>query len=81
MLGLVPICSAKGFNKEIVGDDFLIVNSFDPNDYAEKIRNIWQNSKWLYYSKKVNKQIVNNYTEDKISSILIPIYKNLINLQ
>lgn len=59
--GLVPIVSDYHFNKYIVGDDRLVVNGFNPQDYANTIEAIIQNNEMTSLSNKMWERVKKNY--------------------
>ena len=73
-LGIVPICSNVGFNKEIVGNENLVVNDYDVKTYANKIKDLWESGKWNAFSNDVSSRINENYTEKKAEKIIIDSY-------
>lgn len=73
-MGVVPICSNAGFNKEIVNDQHLIIDDFDAKKYANKILEIWGNGNWPKISEYVTQRIANNFTEDVAKRILTKAY-------
>lgn len=72
--GIVPVCSNAGFNAEIVGLQELIINDFNPVQYADIIRKIWREDRWKYYSDKMAMRIKNNYTEQIAEKIILKAY-------
>lgn len=73
-MGVVPICSNKGFNAEIVGNSQLIISDYKAGLYADVIRQIWLRGKWEEYSMQVSSRIKNNYTEERAKNILLKAY-------
>lgn len=77
-LGVVPVCSNAGFNREIIGFNELIIediNSYE--DYSDCIIKIWENNLWSSYSKRVRDIIKQKYTEEVVSKTLIDVYKSI----
>lgn len=75
--GIVPIVSKIGANLDVVGDPFLIVNSLNPKEYAERIITIIEQDKWSYYSNYVRLRIENNFTKELIANNLYNLYISL----
>jgi glycosyltransferase involved in cell wall biosynthesis len=75
--GVIPIVSNYGFNKNVVNDDDLVIEKFNPIIYTEKILNIWLENKWSEKSNQVYKRILENYTEEIVSKTLLGLYDNL----
>ena len=68
--GVVPIVSNAGFNKFICGDDRLVVSTFSPNAFAEKVINIEESGEWDFFSHFVYKRIINQFTETQATEVL-----------
>ena len=80
--GLIPVVSQKTGNKYIVGrvDKNLIVNSFEPDDYAKKIAEIMKSDKKkrMSLSKRSKVLIKNNYTYEKQLKVFKKAFYKLI---
>lgn len=74
--GLVPIVSNNGFNMDVVYDKDLVLN-IDANgkDYAQLIKEIVSNEKWLDLSEKSRMRIINNFS----NSVVLENFYNFIN--
>jgi glycosyltransferase involved in cell wall biosynthesis len=72
-LGVVPICSNSGFNKDVVGMQNLIINEFNPQEYSELIVGIWREG-WVEYSRNMIKKVQDNFTEKNALKTLQRIY-------
>lgn len=66
--GLIPVASNWHFNKAIVGDDLLIVEGYDPHDYAKRIDEIISDGNMDYLSDKIRKRVEDNYLESVVLS-------------
>lgn len=75
--GIVPIVSNAGFNKRIVDNLFLVIDTFDAPLYAEKIVEIWNSGVWLSYSSQALNRIRDNFTESIVKKSLLGIYKDI----
>lgn len=75
--GVVPIVSTAGFNKSIVSNKDLVVNSIDANNFADIIDKIIRDKSWDYYSRYVYERVKNNYTEDIVKSSIIEAIRSL----
>jgi len=73
-MGVVPICSNAGFNREIVGDNYFVVDSYSAIDYANKVMETWRNGNWSDLSSKVTVRIEENYTENVAEKIIFAAY-------
>ncbi|WP_299319549.1 glycosyltransferase [uncultured Maribacter sp.] len=74
-LGIVPICSDYGFNREIVNSNRLIINEFDANFYANLIIEIWQQNLWKDLSKDMQEIVSTKFTSSIVQSKLLAAYK------
>ena len=61
--GLVPIVSDWHFNRTIVGDDQLVVNGFNPEDYAKKIDEVIRSGNWSELSQKMYDRVCTRFRE------------------
>ncbi len=73
--GVVPLASTYGFNKSIIGIEKLVIETFDASLYAERVLSIWQSGEWASLSEEVYEKVLNNYTESKVSPMLINAYQ------
>lgn len=64
--GLIPIVSNHHFNKTIVRDERLVVNSYAPEDYACKIRFIIDNCDMNILSQQMMQLVKDNYVYENI---------------
>lgn len=78
--GLIPIATDMGFNRTIVGDDALIVETLSPESFATIISHIIENGIVPKLSKHAYQRIQNNYTEEIIYSRLKEEYKSLFGI-
>ncbi|AXE17022.1 hypothetical protein DR864_04375 [Runella rosea] len=72
--GVVPISSYAGFNPSIIQDSNLLINEYNPVNYANKIISIWDSKMWEMYSFQCSNIVKNNYTESVIKSTLYSLY-------
>jgi len=77
-LGLVPICSAVGFNSEIVSMPELVIPEFVPQEFASRIWEIWTAGTWKTYSDAVKCRVHSQFTESRARSILSDVYVKLL---
>jgi len=68
--GVVPIVSTAGFNRSIVGDDDLVIETYDSLLYADKIENIWTSDKWTEMSLSSYEVIGRSFTESAVTQTL-----------
>lgn len=68
--GVVPIVSNAGFNKEIISDEYLVVSSYNPIDYANCIESIEKENKWDNKSLFVKRRIEECFSEKKVNKEL-----------
>ncbi|SDM55339.1 glycosyltransferase family 4 protein [Kriegella aquimaris] len=74
-LGLVPICSDYGFNREIVSSDRLIITEFNTKSYSDLIIEIWQQNLWADFSKDMQAIVASKFTSSIVQSKLILVYQ------
>lgn len=74
--GVVPIVSNVGFNRSIVGNDDLVIQSFEPELYANKITSTWRLGKWEAYSKNSHEIIETLFTESAAKKTLYKAHMN-----
>jgi glycosyltransferase involved in cell wall biosynthesis len=72
--GVVPIASDAGFNREIIGEDDLIVKSAQSQDYHDIITTIWEKGSWDQYSQSMYERALSNYSEQKAKENLSKAY-------
>lgn len=75
-MGVVPVSSDIGFNAEIIGLKKLIVNTYNPKDYASIINEVWKSGEWEDLSEKVANRIKENFTEKVAEDILLETYRH-----
>lgn len=73
--GIVPIVSDTGFNRQVLGDDQLIISQMNALSYADAIYEIWTNGKWESYSRKIYSRVVTNFTESCVRETLLKAYQ------
>lgn len=76
--GVVPIVSPAGFNRTIVNDESLVINSYSSMEYADRIHSIWLNNLWQLKSNHVHQRVLNNYSEKIVSKYLLTSIDKLI---
>ena len=64
--GLIPVATNQGFNRSVIGNDDLIVETLTPDAFADVIENLILNKKMKEYSYAAYRRVMDNYTEDKI---------------
>lgn len=70
--GVVPVVSPTGFNRTVVGNQYLVVDDFVPEGYSDRILEIMTNRKtWIEYSKSVHKRVEECFTEKVVAEVLI----------
>lgn len=77
--GIVPIVSPQGFSPTIVGRNDLVVDDYDPEQYASCINRIIANEKFDEYSANVYERVKGNYVDNIVGKRLINIYGQLLN--
>src|SRR5574344_1540316 len=69
--GVVPIVSNYHFNASVVGNKKLVVNGYDPQDYADKILSIIENKSWNELSKEVWNRVREKYSYQKVNDKVV----------
>lgn len=73
--GVVPICSANGYNHSVVADAGRILRlSAGPDDYAKTIADLWRRNAWPALSAAARERVAQNFTSDAVVSGLIRHY-------
>ena len=72
--GMIPIVSDYHFNRAIVGDDRLIVDGYEPQEYADKIEFIRENYDLRELSINMRNRVRDNFSFDIVNN---RIYKEL----
>ena len=68
--GVVPIVSDNNYQDLIVGDNYLVINGYNPNDYADRIAELWISGRFHDYSDYVFNRVKNNYTQTRVEDVL-----------
>lgn len=76
--GVVPIASRRGFNPTVVGEDALLVDNMESEEYYDVIDRIISSGSFLSFSQKVFDRIQSTYTEDIVSQQLLAEYDRII---
>ena len=66
--GVVPVVSDFHFNRTIVADDRLVVNGYDPKDYADRVSAIIENNEFQSLSKQMWQHIKDNYAFKRVNT-------------
>lgn len=75
--GLIPIASAQGFNKSVIGDERLIASEFSADCFASVIMKIIDDNLIQILSEAMYHRVKNNFTEDVVGANLRKIYEQL----
>lgn len=75
--GIIPIASPQGFNRSTIGDDMLIVDKLDAEEYANRIIRILKEDEIMKYSKQVFLQFQNNFTQKVVFGRTLDVYKSI----
>lgn len=78
-LGVVPIVSNMGFNRSVVGNDFLVLSSYDSDIYAEKILQIERENKWNVLSDELKERVVLLFSEEAVRTNYLRNIDRLLN--
>lgn len=75
--GLVPIVSDFHFNRAIVNSDKLVVRSYEPKDYADRISEIIDNREIEKLSEYVWKRIKNDFAYNNVTARICNEIRNI----
>ena len=75
--GLVPIVSDYHFNRDIVGDDRLAVNGWEPQDYADRIAHIRETCDLQEIAVKMRNRVMENYSREVVNKRLFEELKKI----
>ena len=64
--GLVPIVSDWHFNRDIVGNDRLVVTGYEAKDYAERIDGVIRSGQWASFSQQMYKRVNAQFCEKAV---------------
>ena len=78
--GLIPIATAQGFNRSVVNDDTLIVESLTVDAFAACIERVIQSGKMEEYSHTAYQRVIDNYSVDMVYRSLKGEYDRLFKL-
>jgi glycosyltransferase involved in cell wall biosynthesis len=74
-LGMVPVCSNHGFNRTVVGNDSLVIDNLDAQEYAKTINNVWSSGAWKSTSIMCKNRVKSEYTEQIIKDRILREYR------
>jgi len=74
-LGIVPLCSDYGFNREIINSNKLINIEFNKRAYSDLIIEIWENNLWPTFSEEMQKTVATKFTSAIVQSKLLSVYE------
>lgn len=66
--GVVPIASDNGFNRTVIGNNELIVQGYNVEEYVEKIYKIIDGNQWEICSKSVKERVEKYFIEDIVET-------------
>jgi glycosyltransferase involved in cell wall biosynthesis len=75
--GIVPIASPQGFNRTVIGFDELIIPKLNVKAYADAIISMFENQKFVYFSRQVYQRVKENYTESIVFDNLMEEYSKI----
>ena len=80
-LGVVPICSNRGFNQSVVGECGVILSeSADAIDYAKSVIELWDSGEWAKFSQQCRLRIRTLFNSKSVVNRLIQTYQRLSQL-
>ena len=66
--GVIPIVSDYHFNRSVVGNDLLVVDGYDPKDYAERIEYIIQNCDMQQLAEEMRQRVVDYFSYEVVNA-------------
>lgn len=78
--GVVPIASSAGFNRTVIGDDTLIVETQKALDYLNIINEIEEKGSWHKYSEYVGRRAREHFSEDVVKKQYLDVIQKLVPL-
>jgi len=66
--GVIPVASDAGFNRQVVGNDALIMNSLDARKYAECIANILAHGSGEGIALALRQRVERNFSQSVVSA-------------
>jgi glycosyltransferase involved in cell wall biosynthesis len=79
--GVVPVCSAHGFNRSVVAEAGSVLSrEAGADNYADVIATIWSNGGWPELSVAAHKRVARHFTSDVVVTGLIARYAGVPSL-
>ena len=78
--GLIPIATAHGFNRSVIGNDSLIVENLCVDEFVSRILAIINNEKMDCLSHEMYDRVIHNYTDEIVYKRFIDKYNDLFNI-
>ena len=75
--GIIPIASPQGFNRSTIGDDRLIVDKLDAEEYANRIIEIVKNEQVKELAHHVYTRFCENYTDSVVFNRTLTVYNEI----
>lgn len=66
--GVIPLASTAGFNRDVIGNDDLIVPDLQAGQYAERIAGIVKSGQMEDLREKMAKRVKENFTESVVTA-------------
>lgn len=78
-VGLVPVCSAQGFTRSVVGNAGVVLPTTAlPDDYVLAIEEILSGNRWSSLSERAKTRVRTLYSEESTVPALIDTYRRLL---
>lgn len=74
--GVVPVASDWGFNKDVIGDNDLIVSDFSSSQFSQRINMIWNEGLWKEKSANVKNRVATLFSEKAARESLLNAYQD-----
>ena len=66
--GVIPIVSDYHFNKSVVGNDLLVVDGYNPKDYADRIAHIIENYDMQKLATEMRQRVVDHFSYEVVNT-------------
>jgi len=78
-LGLVPVCSAQGFSRSVVGNAGIVLPvSAGAADYADALDGLFAADRWQRFSARAAARVRALYSEDATLPALLDTYRRML---
>lgn len=75
--GVIPIACDYHFNKTVIGEDYLVVKGYNPDDYVDAIQNVVDNRNMDEISRKLWKRVKEKFAYSVVNHAVCEKIKNV----